>query len=308
MQGHYVSSSNPSGIYTPSSQTMSRIGEMSNMRQAFASNQQVIGRPDYTNHEQLMHNNVAEKILNDYITEYKIHVSSADRDTGQFPSPFNMRVVFGNEQTNPAIPIKFKTIKYVNIDSLVLPRTISIDTSFINILTSVYDIYPTGTSYTTNSHTAHAANNNMTILANRRYLILKILELNTDQNLGSSIWYTRDTMLLTPDYSTGFDNVVWKPLHNSRIVNPSSSLKPISTLTLALYDENGTPLNLYDNSGNPLIGTGSTTIGGLSYLNYVSQYSSTASVSYTNGVDQVLYNLTIGAVDCEITTQPNFGR
>ena len=77
-------------------------------------------------------------------------------------------------------------------------------------------------------------------------------------------------------------------------------------MTLALYDENGTLLNLYDNSGNVLIGTSVTAIGGTNYNTYTSTYSTTASVTYTKGVNQVLYNITMGVVDCEITTQPKF--
>jgi hypothetical protein len=146
----------------------------------------------------------------------------------------------------------------------------------------------------------------MTILANRRYLILKIIEMGTEQNIGTSIWYDKDTIVLTSDYTSGFDNVVWKPLHNSRVVFPSSNLQQISDLTLALYDENGTLLNLYDNSGNVLIGTSVTAIGGTNYNTYTSTYSTTASVTYTKGVNQVLYNITMGVVDCEITTQPKF--
>ena len=302
MQNYYTQR----GIYTPTAQTMSRSQVMSNVKEAFAHNSPLIEQIDYKNNGQLLHNNIGEKILNDYIVEYKIHVSSADRDTAQFPSPFNMKVVFGNELRSPFIYRKFKNIKYINIDSVVLPRTISIDTTFINLGTGVYDIYPTGTSYTTNGNTSHVASNNMTILANRRYLILKIIEMGTEQNIGTSIWYDKDTIVLTSDYTSGFDNVVWKPLHNSRVVFPSSNLQQISDLTLALYDENGTLLNLYDNSGNVLIGTSVTAIGGTNYNTYTSTYSTTASVTYTKGVNQVLYNITMGVVDCEITTQPKF--
>jgi len=306
MQNPYQSSSNPRGIYTPEQQQMARMQQMSSVQRAFAPSEQLIGTPDYKNYGNLIHNNVGDKVFNEYLTEYKVHVSSADRDTTTYPNPFNMRVVFGNEHTSPHIYRKFKTIKYVSIDSVVIPRTIAIDTSFINLGTKVYDIYPTGTSYTTNGNTAKVATNNMTTLANRRYLILKIIELGTDQNLGTSIWYDKDTILLTPDYTTGFDNVVWKPLHNSKVVFPTSNVQSLSNLTFTLYDENGTLLTLYDNSGNVLIGSGVTAIGGTDYNTYVSTYSSTASVSYTAGVEQLLYNITFGVVDCEITTQTKF--
>lgn len=290
--------------YQPmSQQQMLRSQNMTSINQAFSQNHPIIDTPDYTNSGKLLHNNLGDKLLNEYLIEYKMHIDSTDRDTSVFQSPFKIKLSFGNDNNSLNIERKFKNIKYISIDSIILPRTISIDTQYIS---TNKNIYPTGTTFSKNSQTAATATDNMTILANRKYLILKISELTSDQILSTSSLLTRDSILLTPDYSIGLDNVVWVPLHNSKIIYQNSSLSALSYLTFNLYDENGDDLNFYNNSGQALIGSTVTAIDGTNYNNYVKVNDTNLTVLYTSKVNQVLYNITFGVIENELTTQIKF--
>ena len=257
----------------------------------------LIDKHDFTNKEKVIHNNLGDNLLSEHIIEYKIHINSSDRNTSSHPSPFKIKVPFGTSYPDPSISKKFKNVKYITLDSVIIPRTIAIDTTHIN----EPNLYPTESAY---SNDAIIPTNKMTTLSNHRYLILKINELNSDNIIGTSILLDKDTFLLAPDITLGFDCVLWKPLHNYRIIYPNSLLHNINSLTFYLLDENGNDIHLVNQTGNKIIGT--PIVGSDDYNKFVKNNESIASVEYTNGVTQVLYNLTFGVIETELNTNINY--
>ena len=83
---------------------------MSNFRDAYAQPTTLIDRPDFTNHGNVIHNNMGQNLLSEHVMEYKIHVDSSDRNTDNYPSPFKMKVTFGSAKSSlePIISRKFK--------------------------------------------------------------------------------------------------------------------------------------------------------------------------------------------------------
>ena len=293
---------------TPMSQQMTtqNLG-MSNIRQSFTTPNTLIDKPDFTNRGGVMHNNLGDKLLSENVIEYKIHITSADRDISYYPSPFNMKIPFGSGLRSPFIPRKFENVKYVTLDTLVLPRVLEIDTT--NGMSNPPYLYQSGTSYNTGVVGAPLpapVANTMNILTNHRFLIVKIVELSTNRTLGTSALFDRDTFVIVPDYDSGFDNWVWKPLHNSRVIYQNSLLNTISELSFLLLDENGNVLTLCDRIGTNILTNATSNLNNQTYATYVNANSSAPSVAYTNGVTQVWYNLTFGVIENELNTVTSY--
>lgn len=260
---------------------------------AFSRNQPLIEKPNFTNDGMVLHNNMGD-ILNDpRIVEYKVHISTKDRDRTMFPSPFKVKVPLG---TNDYFSIKkkFKKVKYISLDSVIMPRSISIDVS--HATDSSPNIYPTGSIY---ANGILNSNNIFTTLINNKYIVLKINELNTSKNLGTSTLLDGNTFILYDDGSMGIDNIMYRPIHGT-IIYPNSSPYELSELNLSFYDEDGNILKLVDQNGNDII---NSTISGTNtnYNTFVSNNNNISSVQYTDKVTQILFNFTIGVIENELS-------
>lgn len=281
---------------------------MSDINKAFIPNKPLIDQPNFKNQNNILHNNLNDKIMNEFIEEQKIHISSMDRNKQSYPSPFRMRTSFGNSTSpDPKIDLSYVNVKYITLDKVILPRTYAIDTTHVN--SDGHDLYPTGSEYPNNTVPTlpPAANptNPMMIFKNHKYLILKIKELDSDTNQGTSNELKNDTFILIPDCHWGYDIVAWKPIH-STIVYPSSRLKNFNELTFILCDEYGKEIKLVDQNGNNIINT--PIYNNEDYNTYVESYSDVDSVKYTDTMTQVLYNFTLGIVKNEMSIMTNFNK
>ena len=290
---------NPFNNMNPMQQQFS----MGNIKQSFSQPTPLIDRPDFQNKNNVLHNNISSNLLAEHVMEYKIHISSADRNTQSYPSPFKMKVSFGSNLAKmaPLIDKGFSNVKYVSIDSIILPRTIALDIS--DVTSDPPIIYPTGSTYP--SSTPLNPSNKLHVLENNKYIIVKINELCTDKNKGTSVLFDRDTFTFIMDTDLGFDSVLWKPLHNNRVIFQNSLLANLNTLTFTVFDQFGNELKLYDQLGRNIIGTRITGLT-VDYNQFMDDNSSEPSVEYTNNVMQVNYNLTFGVVENELNTMTNY--
>lgn len=255
---------------------------------------QMIDRPDWINRGNVIHNNMGQSLLSEHLMEYKIHVDSADRDTTTYPSPFKMKVAFGlakNSQA-PLLPRTFKNIKYITLDSIILPRTLAIDLS--NVDADI--IYPAGSTYPTLMPAP--VPNKSSILENHKYIIVKIDELSTEKNMGTSTLLDRDTFAFIPDTDLGLDSVLYKPMHNNRVIYQNGFLSNVSSLTISVLDEYGNLLKLIDETG--------ANINYNDYNEYIKNNLSEESVAYTNSVSGVTYNFTFGVIENEMNVLTNY--
>ncbi|ATZ80937.1 hypothetical protein BMW23_0892 [Bodo saltans virus] len=264
----------------------------------------------YINNNELLHNNVAKIVNGERISEYRIQINSKDRNVNAFPSPFDIKVAFGNANYLPNIEKNFKNVKYISLNSVILPRTVAIDTS--ETLPSVTgsnkgNLYPTSSLIVPSSLTsAKQSSSVMYNLEFRPYLILNIKELATCSNnaFGTSSLYDNNKFMLFPDRRLG-DMYAWKP-YRGIVIYPTSLLFNLSLMSLHLTDESGNNINIVDHNGNNIIGHNIDTSVPYDYNGYISTYPSNYYVNYTNTVTQVLYDFSIGVVENEINTLVNY--
>lgn len=272
-----------------------------NMEKAFQPSEPAILRPSFKNDGKLIHNNIGDKILSEHVIEYNLNINSNDRNKTQNPSMFSFETNFGDNSTC-SIAQKFERVKYITIDSIILPRTVAIDTS--HVTDTPVALYPTDSTYTTGTETAP---NVLCTLSKRRYLILTIKELNSDmyKSMGTSSLIDKNSIIIGHDYDLGIDNALWKPIHTNRIVYKNSKTGNLNKLTFTITYEDGSKINLIDQDSNNIIGKNITGIS-QDYIAFVDSNSSVESVAYTDGVTQVLYNITVGIIEAEMNIDTQY--
>lgn len=284
-------------------QANSNFNMHTSLRESFTPNNPLIEPPGFPNQKQTLHNNLDDKILAERVTDYRIQISSADRDTQTSPNLFNMKASFGNNAVLPNIKRKFKNIKYVSLNSVMTPRTIAIDTSNMTglIPDTGYNIYPTASPlYTPAPEPPSTMFYN---LEYRPFLILRSKELETQNDIGTNPLIDKDTFILIPDQRLK-DMILWKP-RRTTIVYPTSLLNTLSLLSLVLMDERGQSLSIYNHTGDEIITGTMVTIDSIPYTynDYIDAYKTVNdTVSYTDAVTQVIYDFTFGIQENELNT------
>jgi hypothetical protein len=106
-----------------------------------------IGLPYLNNNEfdkpKLIYNNISDKISVDILVEYIIIIESIDRDIEKYPNPFKYKVFFNPiSQTKDAYIYRtFTNVKYIKLESAILPRKYSYSRSDITSTLSDPDFF-----------------------------------------------------------------------------------------------------------------------------------------------------------------------
>lgn len=226
-----------------------------NINRSFSHNQQLIEKTDFKNNGNLIHNNVAENILSERVTEYQINIDSNDRKITTYPNPFKFTVTFGglgahqlsnkinNKHENPddnyfegtpgpIINKKFKNVKYVKIDYIMLPRIIKLNSTCGKFEFEHHD---------GNSH----------YLSSYGYLILKIKELSSGKILGTNNLLSDDSFILYPDKIMGNDFVMWSPSNGTRNFY-NSNLGNLERLSISIFTPSGKQIAFTDSNSKEI--------------------------------------------------------
>lgn len=228
----------------------------SNFDKSFLSNQQIIGKNDFKNKNDLIHNNLSDNILFEKISDYQINVDSNDRKINVYPNPFKFTVNFGGsgsqvlntKNTNkykddkiddtyfegtpgPVIDRKFKNVKYIKIDYLILPRIIKLCNS--------------------NGKYEFETNETNSCLTSFGYLILKINEMSSSRILGTNNLLSDNSFVLYPDKTLGNDYIMWVTSIGSKFFN-NSNLGNLDKLTISILTPNGKQLAFIDSKGKDI--------------------------------------------------------
>lgn len=389
-----------------------------NFEQAYQQPQNIIEKQDYTNKGNMIHNNLGQNLLSEHVVEYKLRLNSIDRNTNKCPSIFKQILIF--DELNGLFR-NLERVKYISIDSLMLPRSFAIDLTKIYIPDSAFDssknlvnkseiisdIYPANSNYTQNfnitganidgnltwnnvvgtsgyftgtilstitnltgtitgtmcvtsynsgldkymgtfvgtvngvpetisgtfknadifaghitgifdgvlSYSASSLPSNLTssYAYKHPYVHVKIEEMSTDKNMGTSTATSNNTYTFKYDGILGNDMTIWKPMHSNTKIYPSSYLGNLSRLNITILDETGQELQLTDLEGNRLVNNPLNLLNpNISshykgdYLQFVQSFGGTYSVSQTNISTQVNIGLTVGVVQNELNTQTNY--
>jgi hypothetical protein len=388
-----------------------------NFDQAYAPQQNIIERPDFTNKGNVIHNNLGQNLLTDHVSEYKLKINSADRNIASYPSIFKQRIVFDD---SCGFLRSFKGVKYIQIDTVVLPRSFAIDISKISIPDSAFDssrnlvnqsvtisdIYPANSRYNQNFNVTGTLNGSLTwnetigtsgyftgtisttsvtnltgtitgtmyitsynsdtseytgtfsgavsnisealsgtftatissgsvtanltgVLSftatalpstrtssyawNHPYIYIKVEEMSTDKNMGTSTIISNNTYTYRYDGLVGNDMTLWKPMSAATVIFQGSRLGNLSKFNITILDENGQELCLTDLEGNRLVGNPLNLLNSNissyytgDYNSFVQTFYNNQTVKYTNSVTQVNINFTVGVLENELNTQNNY--
>jgi hypothetical protein len=261
-----------------------------NINKAFSNNKEVIGKPDFTNRGNMMHNNMGDSLKDKIITEYKLHINSKDRDTTTYPSPFHFKLQFGSTQSF-SINKKFTQVKYITIDNLILPKNVAIDVSRV----SESIICPAGSEFTTNVLNSI---NPLTKLTANKYIVLKINELDNIKTMSTSSELNGNSFIFYRDKCMGIDSDLWRPIHGT-VVFYTSYLFTLSNMTISLYDFMDNPIKIVDHENNDIIKYNITGLN-QNYINYIDNTDSVSS-TYTNNIIQMNILMSVGVIENELT-------
>lgn len=388
-----------------------------NYDQAYTPQQNIIEKQDFTNTGNVIHNNLGKNLLSEHIGEYKLKINSIDRNMSKYPSIFKQQLILDE---SCGFLRSFKNVKYISIDTLILPKSFAIDISKIVIPNSAFDsnrnlvdqsvvisdIYQSNTRYTQNSNIIGILNGNLTwnknvgtcghftgtmstssvtnftstitgsmhitsynpenstyngtfsgsvsnipetlsgtvnatisdgvvsanfvgflsysamssqsnsvssYAWNHPYIYVKIEEMSTDKNMGTSTILSNNTYMYKYDSLIGNDMTIWKPIHSTSTIFQGSRLANLSKLTITILDEYGQELYLTDLEGNKLVGNPLNLLNSNissyytgDYNQFVKTFYNTQSVKRTNISTQVNINLTIGVSENELNTQTKY--
>src|SRR3989304_8402001 len=107
--------------------------DINNFNNAFFKKENILSDINVKNDGNLLHNNIKTNILEKNIIEYRINIDSIDRNIDLFPDPFHFDVTFNpiidnrNQTSSPFVLKEFKNVKYIKLDTVILPRHNSTD-------------------------------------------------------------------------------------------------------------------------------------------------------------------------------------
>ena len=262
---------NPNDRFNPMTQAnytnIKTSPNFSNFQNAYKQNQPMIEKIEYQNQNNLIHNNVNSRVLDETVVEYRIDIDSIDRDIGVYPSPFCFTVKFAplassivrqagyiesdngwkkskefkevkiQGTPNPSILREFKNVKFIRLEYTILPMH-----------GKLHEVK--------GEFGKHYVFNDECCLANDRFLQLVIKELDNNRTFTTAENVVHDGSIrhyesavpfgllicdkrLPPNYYTAY------PIYGNKIYD-SSTLFNLTQLTLDLRDSYGAPLN-YDN-------------------------------------------------------------
>lgn len=216
--------SNPFGNYMQMTYPQQMNAGLHNFNQAFQDNRPIIEKQNFANQNNLLHNNVGRNLMLESTQEYVIDIDSYNRTTTTYLDPFSYVVSF-----NPSIPAiapylhrTFKNVKYVRVDSVILPK--------------YYAIKDNGGSWELDTDKD---------LSKERYVVLKMKNLDSIRNLSTNNIVESNGIKLIPDTIPLSSNFYYAiPANNSNIIQlyNDSLLGNLSRLDVAFYDSYGAQL------------------------------------------------------------------
>lgn len=259
---------NPNGNFNPLSTNMqynmNNLPSMSNFRDAFEKTEPIIERIDYTNKNDILHNNIGNNVLDEHIVEYRVLMDSQDRDIRYYPDPFSYTVKFnpnagGSIQheeyidyknkskgtkiveskfagaPSPVINAEFRNVKYIKLENVVLPQFSKLRKN----KEGEYEFDPSSN------------------LPTNRFVNLVIKELDCDRVYSTSDNVTRHDKkghcytppspfaIIIPDKLLGLQYYAGIPYYGSKIYK-NSLLGNVTQLTIQFYDCEGVLLKYND--------------------------------------------------------------
>jgi hypothetical protein len=271
-----------------------------NFNQAFNPHKTLIDRIDFKNNGGLLHNNIGDIVYTEKISEALVYIDGEDRAKTNFPNPFNFTVTFGGVGTStdtklvgntfvktiyegtpkPIIGRKFKNVKYIRLNHVIIPRT--------NVIAKTGN--PNDPEYSLASTDTN--------LDAYKFLVLRIKELDNNKVFATNSIIGDDCFILYPDRTMGAAHSMWIPTNGNRVYS-NASLFNLKRMTIELADDEGNLLEAIDTDNNKLNMNDILT-------NLINTKSSTDPIRVAfakiEKIIRIHLDFTIGYVECEQNT------
>lgn len=251
---------NPNSQFNPITTNSMKTMDLGKFPTAYIPTTPIIDKIDYRNKNDVLHNNLGLRLLDEQINEYRLVIDSLDRDISVYSNPYEFTIHFNtsgpeyvqteeyidyknkkkgtkivetrfNASPSPLINKEFVNVKYVRLENIILPKhnkIIEVDGVWIFDPDSeiFYD----------------------------RFIALNIKELNMSERVFStSSDITRNNgkeytpeppfAIIVPDKVFGRDFYIGNPNYGSKVYK-DSKLGTIKKLTLEFTDSLGIPLKI----------------------------------------------------------------
>jgi len=288
----YMNNNMPRG-YTQNQMSMGRNNQH-NFNSGFQQSQNLIPQQEWTNNGNLIHNNVGQNVMNEYLMDYTLHIDSYDRDTAVYPNPFKYNVSLGGAGTSSErvfdnVTQTFITKNYVGVPD---PR---IERNFHNVKQVTVDriFFPQYAVYTKTIIDGNPVYTGLTSISSKyRYLILKIKELDNNKIFSTNIRVNDDSFIIYKDKDLGGTSTeIWLSSYTKRTF-PKSQLKNLDKLTIEIVDPDGNPVKIsYVNDGGD----------GTEYDMPAAELTSARQERY-----EWALQMTVSLIENELTTNVNY--
>ncbi len=222
---------------------------------SFIENNNLIPHTDFTNKNNMIHNNVRNDLASNYTADYRIHIDSATRSYESYPNPYKFNVIFGGVgktidrnfnpqgelvitefegQPAPKIARSFHNVKFIRLDHIIIPRTNVINVND-NDGTTEYTIGDIDTENT----------------ARYRYMIVKLKGVGNNRIFSTNDIIDENSFIIYPEREMGPNHYKWIPTYGS-IVYPSSMLHSLKKIDFTITDEDGNLLKITDQNNNQI--------------------------------------------------------
>lgn len=214
---------------------------MSNFYNAFKPNVNLVSQRNFKNKNDLLFNNVENDILNQDIFELVIQIDSTDRDINIYPNPFDMKITFNPTPDSydkinntkfkgtpgPTIPRDFSHVKYIKLDTAVLPRNCYITKKFDKDNKNTNIIKKTIWDYNPNKKLNH-----------ERFLLINIKEVANETVYGTNNSINKSFGTIYCDKSISQDFFIGTAYGCTKIYK-SSNLGNIKSWSIKITDGRG---------------------------------------------------------------------
>ena len=219
----------------------------------YLPNHNIIPQANFSNNNQIVHNNIDNNVLDEYITEYTIYIQGIDRNFDNYPEPYNFRLLFNasghgtttnvdafgnfsktyyNGQPRPHIMMSFENVKHITICNMILSPSQTIRE--IEDEDDEYEIVYDDEYKLENIY---------------RYLVLKIKDIGNNKILSTNDYFDHNSIKFYPSKRRG-NFTIYKPIGVDHIEYPKGGLKNISNLQFEIFDDGGNLLMTKDINGN----------------------------------------------------------
>ena len=201
----------------------------------------LINKPDYSNPNNILHNNIGERVILEQVLDNKIFIDSCFRDHVKHPDPFKFTVKFnGIEPKKEVVTVTIEGNKYSYCNYTNGDTDIVFDRTFKNIRNVTINalILPFSINFVKKDDGSYEPSGYKLAKYAYKYIVLKINELRNGRCFSNNPTLGRESFIMKMDTDICLNNQIWIPIHNN-VSYFESNLKTVERLNIEICNHNG---------------------------------------------------------------------